>query len=1099
MPEVQWKTISLTGFGVYREGVEVQLEEGLNVLVAPNEAGKSTLVAGLRAVLFGLANVSADANLNTGKNSFSNVRFRSWQGADAFYGEVTFTVDGRLYRIKRQFDTHEVTVSSLKNGEWEDTDYIHNPQAHKDSGRYLEELQKLIGITGGEALTDTFYVEQPLPQGDELSEHVQTLLSGSGGHFLKALEELEAKLSRLTRRLKNYGFKRDKNKDRQLEELEKQIESLQNRIETGKTVAAELQATLLARTQLEEELDGVKKKLAVKKQLQEAWKEGRQRYERYLELLNDQKELRGSQAQLQALEGEIAGLRRELNRDFELFLTAPEELPEELDQLIKLEQELDTLNHQIRKMEGELETKLDLLEKIKPDLEQLQAFSRNPHLLAGFREYQKLDEEYRQLCIDVEKLKETAADCQRRLKLLPDWHRLGEDPLGELKELRAASFRISRFWRQLENFREELSQIRVKLAGEYACFGELTADQEEALADYSVLKLKMETDYREKERVHRESREKLELLGRMKETRQKSASTKSLIAAGSLALAGAVIGLWAGEFSGLSLGLVLGAVLGWVAGKFLFRNNELQGAAGEEKSLLDKLPELETAFREARERLEEFHRKLAEQEAVFGDSLPQAYADFRKLLSRQRELEEEKERLTREEFLLDSFELPKEQWPDFWRRLRDLGELWGQEFHHLTEIIQWILSLDDTWWQAALNSCSEWEQLCKKLEDINAKGLNIPEHYEEQLAGLKEQVAPYRLDTPLSQVEEDALNYQQLREENRGIKELIDQLETQLTEAKAQRTDLAKRQASLKTTHAVYLSLGQGDSQTTKKLWQSFQEKQEALHRLEDNRKVLLRGIQVADSEELAEKVIDLDNRVNYSLSRLEELTEKYPGLPSFAQNRDHRKLEQEYRELEEEVRALELREEKLKEEERELGLKQATLEGQEPINLAQAELELAELEAEKKQLEFEAEAIGIAYQGLSEAINKYNASYRERLAQQATRYFQRLTGSDRTIEFEDNFSVKVTEEGKKRQGIQFSQGTRDQLFLAMRLAIGDLLAEEIKLPFILDDPFLNYDSRRLEELRSLLRQMAEERQIFLLSHREELAAWGIPVTMTKE
>src|SRR5690606_18888897 len=75
----------------------------------------------------------------------------------------------------------------------------------------------------------------------------------------------------------------------------------------------------------------------------------------------------------------------------------------------------------------------------------------------------------------------------------------------------------------------------------------------------------------------------------------------------------------------------------------------------------------------------------------------------------------------------------------------------------------------------------------------------------------------------------------------------------------------------------------------------------------------------------------------------------------------------------------------------------------------------------------------------------------------------------------------------------QLSQGTQDQLYLALRLAIADLVGGEVPLPLILDDPFVHCDADRLARIQEALRQAARERQIILFSHRADLAAWGSP------
>lgn len=60
-----------------------------------------------------------------------------------------------------------------------------------------------------------------------------------------------------------------------------------------------------------------------------------------------------------------------------------------------------------------------------------------------------------------------------------------------------------------------------------------------------------------------------------------------------------------------------------------------------------------------------------------------------------------------------------------------------------------------------------------------------------------------------------------------------------------------------------------------------------------------------------------------------------------------------------------------------------------------------------------------------------------------------------------------------------------------MRLAIADLMAGDVRLPFIFDDPFLSCDQERLDRIREAVAKLGQERQVLLLSHREELASWG--------
>ena len=85
------------------------------------------------------------------------------------------------------------------------------------------------------------------------------------------------------------------------------------------------------------------------------------------------------------------------------------------------------------------------------------------------------------------------------------------------------------------------------------------------------------------------------------------------------------------------------------------------------------------------------------------------------------------------------------------------------------------------------------------------------------------------------------------------------------------------------------------------------------------------------------------------------------------------------------------------------------------------------------------------------------------------------------------------------------SQGTCDQIFLAIRLAIIDHLDEgKERLPVFLDEVFVNWDASRRKNVYGILRKMSEKRQIFLFTchawqaeeAREELDAQNVLLTM---
>jgi uncharacterized protein YhaN len=68
------------------------------------------------------------------------------------------------------------------------------------------------------------------------------------------------------------------------------------------------------------------------------------------------------------------------------------------------------------------------------------------------------------------------------------------------------------------------------------------------------------------------------------------------------------------------------------------------------------------------------------------------------------------------------------------------------------------------------------------------------------------------------------------------------------------------------------------------------------------------------------------------------------------------------------------------------------------------------------------------------------------------------------------------------------SEGTRDQLYLALRLAALELhLEQTVALPFIADDLFINYDDGRAKAGLHALANLSQKTQVIFLTHHEHL------------
>ncbi len=80
----------------------------------------------------------------------------------------------------------------------------------------------------------------------------------------------------------------------------------------------------------------------------------------------------------------------------------------------------------------------------------------------------------------------------------------------------------------------------------------------------------------------------------------------------------------------------------------------------------------------------------------------------------------------------------------------------------------------------------------------------------------------------------------------------------------------------------------------------------------------------------------------------------------------------------------------------------------------------------------------------------------------------------------------------------ELSRGTVDQLYLATRLALLDLLYPDASPPVLMDDPFVKFDPQRRERAVALCREIAQAHQVLLFTchdHYDSAADWIVELT----
>ena len=130
-------------------------------------------------------------------------------------------------------------------------------------------------------------------------------------------------------------------------------------------------------------------------------------------------------------------------------------------------------------------------------------------------------------------------------------------------------------------------------------------------------------------------------------------------------------------------------------------------------------------------------------------------------------------------------------------------------------------------------------------------------------------------------------------------------------------------------------------------------------------------------------------------------------------------------------------------------------------------------------------EIVCIAMETMEQAQSALRDNYAPLLRAAMEKNLSMLTdGKYDTVTLDEEFTLRIKAQGGLRELDYFSAGTRDAAYLALRLALADIVEGERTLPLIFDDPFVNLDDARWKNLFAHLKELGKERQILLFSCR---------------
>jgi uncharacterized protein YhaN len=160
----------------------------------------------------------------------------------------------------------------------------------------------------------------------------------------------------------------------------------------------------------------------------------------------------------------------------------------------------------------------------------------------------------------------------------------------------------------------------------------------------------------------------------------------------------------------------------------------------------------------------------------------------------------------------------------------------------------------------------------------------------------------------------------------------------------------------------------------------------------------------------------------------------------------------------------------------------------------AQAAQAKASLEAQIQELAERYARARLAQRVLRDAIARYRSAHEGPLLARANALFPALT-CERYAHLETDIDerdedvlIAVTADGSRRRVQELSDGTREQLFLALRLAaIERHVATAEAVPVLFDDVLLESDDERAQRILAALAELATQTQVLVLTHHRHL------------
>lgn len=258
------------------EGAVLELKEGLNVLQAPNEGGKSTWCAFLRSMFYGIPTRERDTKTTLAEKN----RYAPWSGSP-MAGEVDLTWGGRDITLRR---------FAKGNAPFGGFEAVYTGTEEPVPGLTGENCGELLLGVSREVYQRSAFVGQsgvPIDADPELERRIAALVSSG---------EEDVSFSETEKTLKNWLNRRKHNKTGLIPKLEEETAALETRLVEVRQNARRLAEAEVQSQALEVQKGALETEQAAQKARQD-WARGEQ--------------YRSAVKELETVQGELTALERE--------------------------------------------------------------------------------------------------------------------------------------------------------------------------------------------------------------------------------------------------------------------------------------------------------------------------------------------------------------------------------------------------------------------------------------------------------------------------------------------------------------------------------------------------------------------------------------------------------------------------------------------------------------------------------------------------------------------------------------------------------------------------------------------------------------------